>query len=469
MAGRPVAARGGLSGLHYGVITMTIVAVVCLVLFILQLTSNQSLKEAADTAKRQAERFGTPNSYYVDEANNRKTSVSAVVEDDRKRVAKLVAGTPEAVAVTIEAQGRELLAQVAADNPGLVNDGDTLFAVIKRMSAAARDAKGREAGLNVVANELQAEVSSLTAQLKSIRDEFESQVVALDKQARQAEEDKSKQLQKKDEQLGSLQGTLDAREQQLQKLRQDGSITERQKELEIARLTTQIADLRGQIQSLKPATFDPNAILTKSDGRILRAIPGSDIVYINLGEKDKAKVGMGFEVYSQTRETPKGLRGKASVEIINLLDGTSECRVTRSEPGQPIVEGDVVVNIAYERSRVPKFVVAGEFDLNYDGNPDFDGEDRIAAMIKQWGGQVVPELDESVDYVIIGTGPTVPTFGDGQVVSDVVRDQAQQRALEQSQFRALIDRARAMYIPVITQNQFLFLTGNAGEQQRPRR
>jgi hypothetical protein len=46
--------------------------------------------------------------------------------------------------------------------------------------------------------------------------------------------------------------------------------------------------------------------------------------------------------------------------------------------------------------------------------------------------------------------------------SDVVRDQVERKRLERSEFRKLIDEARSMYIPVITQNQFLFLTGYAG-------
>ncbi len=90
-------------------------------------------------------------------------------------------------------------------------------------------------------------------------------------------------------------------------------------------------------------------------------------------------------------------------------------------------------------------------------------------MIRQWGGQVVPELDESVDFVVIGGAPQVPTFAPGQPVSEVVTDQAEQRKLEQSQFRAMIERAQKMTIPVITQNQFMFLTGYAGEPVVARR
>lgn len=151
------------------------------------------------------------------------------------------------------------------------------------------------------------------------------------------------------------------------------------------------------------------------------------------------------------------------------MEESAECRVTRRAPGQPIIEGDIIVNIAFERNRVPKFVIRGDFDLNYDGIIDFDGVEEVKSLIRQWGGQIADDLDESVDFVVIGLAPKPPTFGPEEQVSDVVRDQAQQRELMASQFRALIEQAQKMYIPVITQNQFLFLTGYAGEATAVRR
>jgi hypothetical protein len=80
-------------------------------------------------------------------------------------------------------------------------------------------------------------------------------------------------------------------------------------------------------------------------------------------------------------------------------------------------------------------------------------------MVRQWGGQVVDKLDESVDFVVIGLSPSAAALPVGVPVSDVVRDQAQQKALQSGEFGALVQQAQRMYIPVITQNQFLFLLG----------
>jgi hypothetical protein len=290
----------------------------------------------------------------------------------------------------------------------------------------------------------------------------EAQLIAV-LQSGATQKEKMDAVEQKDTQLREMQATLDATEAQLQTCKREGTREAREKDIEIGRLGTLIAELQKQIQSLKPGSFDPNAILTSADGRILRAIPGSDVVYVNLGAADRIKPGMGFEVYSPTRETSGGLRGKASLEVVTVMEETSECRVTRRVPAQPIIEGDIVVNIAFERNRQPKFVVRGDFDLDHDGVIDFNGVEQVMGIIRQWGGQVVDDLDESVDFVVIGLPPAGPGFGPEEKVSDVVRDQAVKKELERSRFRALVERAQKMFIPVITQNQFLFLTGYAGD------
>ena len=43
--------------------------------------------------------------------------------------------------------------------------------------------------------------------------------------------------------------------------------------------------MREQVRIYKPGGFDPYDILKKADGRVLRAIPGSDVVYIDAGRE----------------------------------------------------------------------------------------------------------------------------------------------------------------------------------------
>jgi methylglyoxal synthase len=463
MAGRPFG-QGGQPGLLYGVVVFAIVGAASLGLFIFQLTKNKAAENRAQTAEHRLDQYvgrGAPP-YYVDEATARRTNVVAVMAEDLAKVAQLVTGGDKDVGATVLAKSEQVLTDIGARKPGTIAKGDTLLAALTRLGDLYAQAQSTADALITEMKRLREDNASLTARLKTQADQFDAQVASLSTQLNQTQGDKSRAVEQKDAQLRDLQATLDVREQQLQKLKREGSTVSREKDLEITQLEAVIADLQGKIRAIKPETFDPNAILTSADGRIMRAIPGSRVVYINLGAKDKIKPGMGFEIFSRTRESGSDLRGKASVEVVTAMEETAECRVTRSSR-QPILEGDIVVNIAYERNRRPKFVVRGDFDLDYDGVTDYNGVEQITSLIRQWGGQVVDTLDESVDFVVIGLPPTGPSAAPDERASAVVRDQAQQKDLERSRFRAEIERAQKMFIPVITQNQFLFLTGFAGE------
>ncbi|MCK4340162.1 MAG: hypothetical protein KAY37_00375 [Phycisphaerae bacterium] len=466
MAGRPVSVQSSQTALLSWVIVFAILMVASLVLFILQLTDNKAAKNEARRATQKAEFHGRPAQYYEDEARSRKTNVFATMNSDLRLVAGLVSA-PDDVGTSVHAKYERTMDDVAARTP--INPDLTLLSAVTTLADLYEDERARADATQSRADELQREKDNMTAQLKTTRDEFEAQVASLSERLQQNEEEKNTALRQKDVQLHELQASVNALEQQLQKIKREGNVVVRDKDVEIGHLETQVATLQKQIQALKPTTFDPNAILTKADGRILRAVPGSDIVYINVGAADRIKVGMGFEVFSRSREASDGLRGKASLAVATVMEGTAECRVTRRNARRPIIEGDIVVNIAFERDRKPKFVVRGEFDLDYDGVPDAYGRKEVASLVRQWGGQVVDELDESVDFVVIGQSPSGPRFDDKTVVSDIVRDQARRKELAGLQFVRLLDRAASMYIPVITQNQFLFLTGYAGDGTVARR
>jgi hypothetical protein len=462
MAGRPFASRGGQVGLLYGLVAFAVVSVVALGLFIFQLTKNKKYASEYQTAQTKLDRYGNPAAYYNDEASARKTKVFAVMTDDLRRLAMRFTGSEEDVGAMVLAEADQVMGGLATRLPGVIDKDDPVLPALSKLGGQYAQEKSERDSLARQVEDLLHDKAALTEQLKNTQDQFGAQVAKLGEQLRQAQEDKLAALQQKDAQLHELQSTLDASEGQLQTLKREGSTLARDKDIEIGQLNTVVNDLQRKIQALKPGTFNPNAILTKADGRILRAIPGSDVVYINLGAVDRIKPGMGFEVYSPTQEVPSDLRGKASIEVVTVMEDTSECRVTRRTSLQPILEGDIVANIAYERNRKPKFVVRGDFDLNYDGVIDYNGVEEVTALIQQWGGQVVDELDESVDYVVVGLPPTVPTAAAEEHASEVTRAQAQQRELERSRFRALVERAQKMFIPVITQNQFLYLIGYAG-------
>lgn len=463
MAGRPVAARGG-NGILYGLIAFAVVAVAALGGFIWQLTSNKALQSENESVSRRLRQYGTPPSYYLDEATARSSNAFAVMSKDIEDLAFLTTGKRDAVRPAIVESSNQLLKRIAEASPDTVNPGDTLLTALKNLHGAYTDLKNRHTQLFTDLEDLRDESRSLKEGLKLVRDEFEQQVAELNEELTRIQQEKTDQFAAKDEQLAQQQAEAEAVGKELSDLRVELRKREEDYGIDLTKLRREVGDLQAKIAELKPGGFDPYDILTKADGRVLRAIPGSDVVYINLGRKDRIRSGLTFEVYSPTGGRQRqDFRGKASIEVTAVLETTAECRVVRMTRGRPIVEGDIVVNIVYERNRLPKFVVRGEFDLDYDGQADWNGAEKVAAVIQAWGGQVADQIDEATDFLVVGTGPQVPMLPAEGPVSDVIRDLADSRLDKLTQYERDIEQARTLYIPVITQSQFLFLTGYSGQ------
>lgn len=464
MAGRPASRGGGLTGVHYGLIAFVIVSVLSLGAFIWQLTQNSELQAAAERAEERADTFGDPRgSVYAAEATARQSSVFQVMSNYLDGYGNLVAGMPDASWPTVQEQAQQTLQQAIELHGTLLTPSDSLMGAVDKLAARLADEKLRNQDLVDERSELQEQLAACQANDAELRESYLAQVNALRQEFESEQQRYVSALDEKDEQRAQLQTQLDRLSQELQQAKVTLERGDQVKDEQLAQLRDLIEDLRRKIADIQDPGLDPEAILTKADGKIIRAIPGSDYVYINLGSQAGIKVGMGFEIFSQV-EAPTGVRGKASVEVASVTPQTAECRITRSTPGKPVIEGDYVVNLAYERNRKPRFVILGEFDLDYDGQVDLGGgRDKVAGIIEQWGGQVVSDLDETTDFVVVGTAPVVPDLPDDEPVTPVIVEQVEQRQLARSEFTDIIDRARSMYIPVITQSQFLFLTGYSGE------
>lgn len=463
MAGRPASRGSGLTGLHYGLFTFVFVSVVLLGVTIFLLTQISSYEQTAVDAQADMDLYGRPASYYIDEARALNTSAFNVVNQHLEGYGQLVLGDSEALYATARSRIERTLDSVAAAHAGSVNRGSALLRTTQRLSDLLSDERTRAASLAARVQNLEAQNASLTNQIESVSGDFQTQVTALREDYRTTEQRYNQALAEKDRQREELESGLERATRQLQDLRVQIAEGDEVKDVEITRLENLVEELREKIAAFEDPGLDPEAILTKADGQVLRAVPGSDVVYINLGSKDGLKVGMPFEVFSRT-EAPRGIRGKASIEVATVLYETAECLVTRSISSRPVIEGDPIVNIAYEPNRKPRFVVRGEFDLDYNGTPDGgEGRRQVESLIDQWGGVVVNELDEQTDFVVVGTAPFIPNVGDRPLTPTTVAQIEKQR-LARSEFQDLIERARGMFVPVITQSQFLFLIGSPQEE-----
>jgi len=456
MAGKPP--RGG-SGMTYALIVFVALTVVSLAAFIWQFTLNEKIRKEAETAQNRMREFGQPPAYYLQEARARLTNVASVIERDFGDVAFLLVGQRDAVGPAILEQAKRLLEKVSQESPSTADQNDTVLTALLRQHRAHLDAQRESEGLKSEIEALKAERQSLADGLQTTRDEFVAEVEGLKAEIARLGQEKEGQLSAKDQQYQQEVAAKDALSEEYNRFK----VTTRAKtdEFEVAneRLRKQVSDLNEIVQDLKSGGFDPGAILTSADAHVVRAIPGSNVVYISAGHNDRLKPGLRFQVFSPTDEPTDDFLGKATIEVSHVSERTAECRVLRSTPGRPIVEDDVVINIAYEKNRLPRFVVRGTFDLDYDGIPDQEGTETVNAIIQEWGGQVVPQIDEQTDFVVLGHGPQAPALSLDRTVSSVIQAQADQAARERAEFDASIERARTLNIPIVTQPQFLRLMG----------
>jgi hypothetical protein len=143
------------------------------------------------------------------------------------------------------------------------------------------------------------------------------------------------------------------------------------------------------------------------------------------------------------------------IDIVEI-DAASNRGIDNARRNQ--LEGDLIANLVYDKTRRFNFVVAGDFDLDFDGKIDDPAGQKVIKLIEKWGGQIRPTVDTSIDFVILGSPPMTP-----EKPADTADDAAKQRAAEQNEaykaFQAIKEEAKALSIPILTRTQFLRFMG----------
>jgi hypothetical protein len=232
---------------------------------------------------------------------------------------------------------------------------------------------------------------------------------------------------------------------------------------------TRIQELRETLASFRP-TADQFAAIQIADGTIVRTLPGQNIAYISLGSRDRVKSGMSFSVYSRHKGVPADGKGKATLEVSQVFVDTSEARIRSTTPGEPVMVGDVIANPIFDRNRQLNFVVAGDFDLDFDGVAEDPGGKNVARMIESWGGKIVKTVDTRTDFVVLGAPPAAPPPATATETTTAAEHKAEYEARVKA-FDAITAEVKALSIPVLTRTQFLHFMGvavpkNVAEDQR---
>lgn len=406
--------------------------------------------------------------------NPRYSNMSAmqVALTQRSELSKAIAGnatTPAQVQARIdEALKRATTADVAAGVTKATPLADAVNALTTRVG------------------QLNQERADLTKQLEAARAETQQTIARREQLLKEKTAEIAAVTQQTQERMALLASFQTQTEGTVDQIRTSSNTTLSQAQQQNEQLSAQINQANATLvakdkqiaalqQRLGEIRVNPNeATVQKPDGQIVR-LPGNNLAVINLGLGDQVVQGMTFEVYDKYTGVPAlggdGMRegempvGKASLEVVRIGPGFSECRIIRKEPGINLVQGDLIVNLVFDKTQKFAFVVYGDFDLDRDGRASAGDAEVIRRLITQWGGTIANDVNVNTDFVVMGVEPAVdaaPAADAGAV--EIASHQRSVQAMER--YLEVRKQAVSLNIPILNQNRFLNFVGYTSQAGR---
>ena len=464
MAGRPP--TGGTTGLLVGMCVSVGIALVALVLLVVLWTGQEELKASADKANSEARRLMRPGERqgalqaWFDRASGGK-SLAKLMHDEMVRLAEIISADSPSPDPTLASQlgsqsatfwdtvdGPDEVKSAIVERP-LLDALKSLYSLYeaeqqanKQHQATIADLNSRNEGLIKTAEQLrqgfedatgrlQTQLAAIEGEWDSFRKQKEDQFAAIEKASQVRADDNLQAEQELRSQINSLQSELQ---------KKDAGARE----------------LQGKLREFQ---IRPQALMAarQADGNVLMAKPGEDTIFIDLGADDHIVLGMTFAVYPPDTGIPSSGQPKAAIEVVNIGEDVSQCRIKWDNHLFPILQDDLIANPIFDRSRSLTFFVVGEFDLDHDNRDDPHGKNTIEAVIKDNGGIIVDQLSARVDFLIAGARPALRRLS-----ADA---SPEARALYDDQLRkvdtysAVINEAQSLSIQILTQETFLNFLG----------
>lgn len=390
---------------------------------------------------------------------------------------------------------RALVTQAKADgNKSLVAYlGDSLSGTMQRVSGNKRKS------LDELSKELSGVPGADTAPLMAVLSERQQKIATLSKQLEGAENDRKRALDDRQAEVDRVKGietrhkaTVEALSAEVRKYqdevesyREGTNQARAQMDSQVAKLAAEAQaredELKARIAKLQDETVIQQGIISKLraknneslvtskgeaslvDGSVVGLNPGANSVVISLGRKQKIQLGMTFSVYSDAngiKPDAEGnyVPGKGALEVINVGDNSSTCRIRFEAKGNPIVTGDVIANPIYDPSKVYKFVVYGNFDINGDGMATPQEQNDLRALVEAWGGKLTDDLGGDTDFLVLGERPVLPPKPGPDAPIELLQEYIRLvRVIDR--YDQLFAQAIATGLPVLNQNRLDTLIG----------
>ncbi len=248
-------------------------------------------------------------------------------------------------------------------------------------------------------------------------------------------------INQKDQRINAMASELDDKSTQIQQLQDRVDL-----------LSNMVRDLKGPVGNVG------ELLVSKPSGKIAKVSIEQGICYIDLGQKDRATAGLSFSVFPAQTGIPKDGKPKAKIVVVNVGDTISECRIVESSKNDPIIEGDLLINVVFSSARTYNCVVEGEFDLYGTGKTDPLANLQVRTLIENFGGKVADAISINTDFVIMGDEPPRPPKPPDDAPPAVLR--AYLDAMKTyDYYKQVKASAIALQIPVLNTNRFLAFSG----------
>jgi hypothetical protein len=403
-------------------------------------------------------------------ASSRTTWLGTMVGHLDGTISLIVGGVPEATSAEAK-----------------VNDANIKVAnALKSAQEHITIAEPNTTGLVKIISDLAAELSNTKEAKDALQKDLNNQIAQVDivkkasSEKEQILEEEKNKLQalvnKMQADYTDLQGRLEqSTKEQIENLRKqldDANANLKTVEGTLLKTQAQLKQTEGimrraqqEVMDIMPPP-DHEALAHRADGEIILIDDAAKVVHLNIGTDQHVYRGLTFTIYDRSGAIPKDGKGKAEIEVFDVADTYCAARITESDPKKPVLMGDIAANLIWHSDKSNVFVIAGNFDLDNDGNIDQNAIGRIKSLIEKWGGKVVDEISVDTDFLLLGDQPQVPqqqpTFE--QLEVDPGAMQRYEALLQQlNHYNQLQAQAQTLWIPIFRYERFLYFIGYKGQ------
>lgn len=444
---------GGGTGVAFALAALAGLALVFLVLSVVFYTQVADAQAEADTATNKLSQYVQRNEEGLPEVANllqaRGTVVGGLLDQNQKLIGM----------VSPDANYDSIISLREGDNAEF--SGPSLFVMIRDLRQRVQNGENTIASLNSDLQAAQGRVTQLAQQKSELERSYDDAVAELNRRVGEQSETYTDFRDNSESGFGQIETRLNQTRAQLETRLNE---VERERNL----LASRVKNLEQELQRSLRSDGDLVGVPTTPADGLVAEIANDGSVFIDIGRDQYVTLGMTFEVFAaddliKLEVDDQGgfadLRGKATLEVFNLTDTAAQTRVVRQTRGRKIASGDKVANIAYDPNITFKFMVFGDFDLDNSGDPSPTDKDRVEGLVRQFGGELIEELNFDVDYLVLGKLPAPPQPLAANEI-DPVKIQAFVNAQREFEtYRSLEQQAREFKIPILNQNRFLSVVG----------